>query len=1057
MGLIPKKLLHILVIALALLVTGAANPARAQEDAPSVPVIQSSFIHNDARITFEWPQPVTFATEVKGKIVTIIFARKANPDFNSLLSSLYPFVISAHQKKDGKTIVLTLDKPYKISTFMSDNVGGIDLLDIDQKKRRGVASSQDIFSKLAPAAGAEAENKNATSPASADTATTPASAAATSPATPEPAAAVTAPATKLKGDINDTEAIPTDKKPAYQNAEATPTASVTATAASDSAKSSTVKVSVSASDDNATIRLPFMERMAVAAYVRNGFLWIVLNKPVKLDLADFADLPRTVIGKAELVNGLRNVIKIPITDDTVRPYVAKEDSSFEWAIVLTPTPKSLSNALKVNINTDPPAPPHVFIPSLEMGDPIPMKDPVVGDDLVVTPLFKAGEAVPFTRDFVEFTLLESAQGIVVAKKADAASVISLRNGLRISLPQGATLTPGLPEVEKSNATKILQNISTLFPYNDWKLDVGSTRFVQINTLFHQIVEAKNDQDANDHRLRLAQIYLSEGLGAEAIGMLDGISRTSPVFYKASKLAALHGASNFLMSRFRDAAKDFAASELNNNKETDYWRSMLTDLNGKSGQYNYMEMNDDYISKYPPSFRQKLSVVAADRAVDAKEYNTAIKIFETLKPSIAGDKTEDQPKNAQKKEKKELPPDDIMAPINSYVNFILAKIAVSTGQLEEGLTSWNELAEDITHPLVQAHAEFSRVVWQLNHNALTKTQAIERLEKLRLAWHGDNLELKIITLVGELYFEQKDYVNAMRMWDNGINAFPDTPNAVDMNTKMEEGFILLFGEGNADTLNSVQALSLYYQYKKYSPNGAIGREMLNKLADRLVAVDLLDQAAGLLEHQMHFEAEKVQRSQLGAKVATIHLLNHQPKRALNALQDSVYGENPAQLRQLRNRLTAQALFDMGENDKSYLILGQDDSPDADVIRLNIYWSRKDWKQVIPIVENLLKTRKDTSAPITLEESEYVLKLGLAYVFENNTAQLDYLHDYFSPLMASNPNKGIFEFITAKDFSPTPSNFDEVVVKLSDTRSFINNYRARIEASGLGAVVPPLPTK
>ena len=1057
MGLIPKKLLHILVIALALLVTGAANPACAQEEAPSVPVIQSSFIHNDARITFEWPQPVTFATEVNGKVVTIIFARKANPDFNSLLSSLYPFVISAHQKKDGKTIVLTLDKPYKIRTFMSDNVGGVDLLDIDQKKRRGVASSQDIFSKLAPAAGAEGDSKNATAPASADTATTPASAAATSPATPEPAAAATAPSTRIKGDINDTEAIPTDKKPADQNVEATRPANVTATVASDSAKSSTVKVSVSASDDNATIRLPFKERMAVAAYVRNGFLWIVLNKPVKLDLADFADLPRTVIGKAELVSGLRNVIKIPITDDTVRPYVAKEESSFEWAIVLTPTPKSLSNALKVNINTDPPAPPHVFIPSLEMGDPIAMKDPVVGDDLVVTPLFKAGEAVPFTRDFVEFTLLESAQGIVVAKKADAASVISLRNGLRISLPQGATLTPGLPEVEKSNATKILQNISTLFPYNDWKLDVGSTRFVQINTLFHQIVEAKNDQDANDHRLRLAQIYLSEGLGAEAIGMLDGISRTSPVFYKASKLAALRGAANFLMSRFRDAAKDFAASELNNNKETDYWRSMLTDLNGKSGQYNYMEMNDDYISKYPPSFRQKLSVVAADRAVDAKEYNTAIKIFETLKPGIAGDKTEDQPKNAAKKEKKELPPDDIMAPINSYVNFILAKIAVSTGQLEEGLTSWNELAEDISHPLVQAHAEFSRVVWQLNHNALTKTQAIERLEKLRLAWHGDSLELKIITLVGELYFEQKDYVNAMRMWDNGINAFPDTPNAVDMNTKMEEGFILLFGEGNADALNSVQALSLYYQYKKYAPNGAIGREMLNKLADRLVAVDLLDQAAGLLEHQMHFEAEKVQRSQLGAKVATIHLLNHQPKRALNALQDSVYGENPAQLRQLRNRLTAQALFDMGENDKSYLILGQDDSPDADVIRLNIYWSRKDWKQVIPIVENLLKTRKDTSAPITLEESEYVLKLGLAYVFENNTAQLDYLHDYFSPLMASNPNKGIFEFITAKDFSPTPSNFDEVVVKLSDTRSFINNYRARIETSGLGAIVPPLPTK
>ena len=74
----------------------------------------------------------------------------------------------------------------------------------------------------------------------------------------------------------------------------------------------------------------------------------------------------------------------------------------------------------------------MFIPTLQMGDPVTLSDPLIGDDLVITPLYNPGEGIPFARDFVEFSLLETAQGVVVAKKADAVSVLPLRNGLRIS-------------------------------------------------------------------------------------------------------------------------------------------------------------------------------------------------------------------------------------------------------------------------------------------------------------------------------------------------------------------------------------------------------------------------------------------------------------------------------------------------------------------------------------------------------------------------------------------------------------------------------------------------
>ena len=982
----PRHIIVNLLIALVLYILSPATAAYAQNDATTLPVMHSEIIRSDARITFEWPQPVHFAVSMKGKTITLVFDRKANPDFGALLSDLYPYVTSARRNSDGKTIVLTLDKAYKIRSFASDNVGGIELLGIDPSKGRLASKQAEALSKLTPSAG---------------------------------------------GD-NPDEA---------------------------------VKVNVSATDDAATIRLHFTKRTAVAVYARNDNLWIVLNEATKLDISDFDSLPKTVIGKGEILPGKEGdkntILRIPFTDNTVRPFVAKEENSFEWAIILSQSPKSLAHPLKINVNTDPPAPPHVFIASLEMGEPVTFVDPVVGDELVVVPLFNLGEAIAVERSFVEFTVLESTQGIVVAKKADDVTVMPLRNGLRISLPLGATLTSGLPEV--SSNSELLQNTATMFSYDNWKMDNSQSRIKQVDELFYKTaesIEVNDPQNANAHRLRLAQLYLSEGLAAEALGLLDGINRTNPIFYKSAKLAALHGAANFLMLRYPEAAHDFASSELNHNKEMEYWRSMLADLNGTPAKYDFMEINDDYISKYPPLFRQRLAIVAANHAIDGKEYNSALKIFETL--HAAKDATKDAPKESNKDApnsgtKTEAAHDDILGQIIPYVNFLLAKISVETGQVDEGLASWDKLAGDTSHPYVKAYAEFSRVVWKLNHDGMTRPQAIDRLERLRLVWHGDSLELKILTLLGEIYFEQKDYVNAMRIWDDGITGFPDSASAQDMARRMEETFILLFSEGSIDSLTNMQALTLYYQYKNYAPSGDVGREMVSKLADRLVSVDLLDQAASLLEHQMHFEAEKIKRSQIGAKVATIHLLNHQPQKALAALQDSVYGENPMPLRQLRNRLSAQAFFDLGKYDNAWSVLGQDTSADSDLIRLNIYWQRKDWKQVIMLVEGIMKARKDIAAPITVQESEYLLKLGLAYIFENNSVQLEYLHDYFEPLMADNPNKPLFDFITEKDIAPTPKNFDDVLKNVSNTRSFIDNYKARIKLSGLDAIVPPLTAK
>ncbi len=1052
-----RKLLQkniILAVLGALLVVGPA--AIAAPVARGVPATSGNIENTTARIVFSWPQQSDFTIAVDDRTISVTFEQDVNPDFGGLLAQLHPYIISAQRKADGKTIAFTTDQPYKVRSFKSGNSNGLLLEGIDPKKQRSrtkVATDKPAVKAEKAAEKPKAAEKKIPIVKSAElnSAKPTAGDEADKKAVPEKAQAAKAdvlkpeaktPAAKEQPKKETVKAAPKpEATPAPKEAkEEVPAKPVVAAPSEEEAKepapkekpksvasAGKLKVNVSAADDSATLRFPFTERTASAVFIRSGTLWVVFNKPVALDLSDFEGLPATVIGKAKMVtqNGI-TALQVPVAS-TVLPTIAKEAGKYEWAVLLAPKNRLLSNALSVDIKTDPPAPPHVFIPVQEMGDTLEFKDEQVGDTLVITPLFNLGEGLMHKREFVEFSLLETAQGIVVSKKSDDVKVVQLRNGLRISPNQGVTLTPGLPPVSDSDRqSQSLQSSITFFPYDAWKAPEDRERNKYIVELTRQVVEAANPEAANRVRIRLAQLYLSEGLAPEALAQLEGISRTDIVFYRSSKLAALHGAANFLMARYAEAARDFSASELNNNKEIDYWRSMLADLLGSPEPYDYLALNDDYISKYPPVFRQKLTIVAADRSVENKDYNTALKIFDVMKQ------------------------DKVLDPIQDYVNYLLAVTSAATGQEDEAIKIWDKLAENDDAPFVQARAELSRILWGMEKGNINKDQAIERLERLRLSWHGDNLELKVLSLLGNLYSERNDYANAMRVWDAGVTSFPNTSKAVEMERKLEDAFVSLFDEGSANRMPPLEVLTLYYQYKTHVPGGNIGNQLVSLLADKLVSVDLLNESAALLDKQMR-DSEKEQRSEVGAKLATVQLLNHNPQKALAGLQDSVYGDISQPLNLWRNRLLAQSLSELKRYDKALQIVQSDLSPDAERIRMGVYWQNRDWSHMINSVEALLKAREDVSKPLTLEESDAVLKLALAYVFEDNKAQLQYLKDYFTPLMANNPYKPLFEYVTASDDAVTPANFDAIMKDISQTRSFLDNYRARIHTAGLNNVM------
>lgn len=777
------------------------------------------------------------------------------------------------------------------------------------------------------------------------------------------------------------------------------------------------------------LRFPWGERVAAAVFVRGGYLWVLFNKPGGNFSEDVIAKPwPDTLGKPEmLASDSATIIRFPLRQP-VFPVTTKAENSSEWIVKLAKTMARPKERVRVTLNTEPPLKPHIFLPVLETSDPITVRDPIVGDTLQITPFFKPSVGFMPARHYVEFSLLQTAQGMVVVPHADSVRIGMMRNGIKLTTPEGVSLNPDLPKLAMDDPDADVSGGPTLFPYEKWKLKNQKDFIPEKQRLYAQVIAGQGD-NASYARLKLLQLHLAEGMFTEALGMAETIEKYDPGFYTEHKIAAYRGASNLMLFRTAEAARNFAAPELSDVAEMELWRSLPGLLSGDASQrFDFVSYNDAYISKYPPGIRQKLAIIGADTAIGEQEYNTALKIFDSLNK------------------------DKIIGPIQNYVDYLIGKISSETGQTKVALQLWERLAEDYKDGFIRSRAEFSMVNLMLQQNQIKRDEAIARLERLRVVWRGDTLELNLLMLLGNLYIEEKRYAEGLRAYRDIVNYFPSSPEALPTAQKMAEIFNYLFNQGGADKIPTLSALALYYEFQSdLAPTDSAGEKMIRNLADRLVSVDLLDRAAGLLDHQVRFRLQSEERSRVGARLALIYLFNHQPKEALRVLETTGYGQNPPELQRTRNHLTALALQQTGSPDAALAVLQDDTSADAQLLRVDIHWDTHAWKPLIATAEAILGTRQDPSKPLSDVETAVLLKLATAYTYERDVPQLQYLKDYFLPLLAGNPQRSTFLFIASGSEPVDHKNLQQVTQEISSIQNYLSNYRNRMAGSALSQAI------
>jgi tetratricopeptide (TPR) repeat protein len=374
-----------------------------------------------------------------------------------------------------------------------------------------------------------------------------------------------------------------------------------------------------------------------------------------------------------------------------------------------------------------------------------------------------------------------------------------------------------------------------------------------------------------------------------------------------------------------------------------------------------------------------------------------------------------------------------------------------GALENALEGY-ELVAAGDHRPTRARAKLGRVRVLLAQNQMANGDAIEALENLRYTWRGDDLELDLLHRLGRLYIAEKNYRKGLEVMRQAVTYYPQSRLAPETARDMNEEFARLFLDGGADELEPVTALGLFNDFRELTPMGPQGDEVIRRLADRLVSVDLLDQAGQLLEHQVNYRLKGEDKARVASRLAVIRLLDRDPAKALSALQKSQWTPLPDELARERRRLESRALSDLDRYEEALAALADDNGRAAQSLRAEIYWRWKKWPEAATAFAKLLEKSWESEDKIDASTRRLVMQRAVSLSLANKADELQTLRNRYARHVTATPDENAFDVITA-DVDHTGTNFRQLastIAQISELETFMTSYRQKLAQGGLSAI-------
>jgi tetratricopeptide (TPR) repeat protein len=215
------------------------------------------------------------------------------------------------------------------------------------------------------------------------------------------------------------------------------------------------------------------------------------------------------------------------------------------------------------------------------------------------------------------------------------------------------------------------------------------------------------------------------------------------------------------------------------------------------------------------------------------------------------------------------------------------------------------------------------------------------------------------------------------------------------------------------------------------------------------VDLLQQAAELLEYQLENRLTGVARTQIAADLAIIYLADRKPQEALRALNATRLPDLPESLQRQRRILEARAMIDGGRDQLALDLLRDMDGRDVNLLRIDAHWKAKRYEQAGEMLEKLYASQP---TPLGAGVRMGIIKAAVAFALSGDTFGLSRLRSKFGDAMVVTPEWPMFDLVTGQ-VAITSLEFKAVAAQVADVggiNAFLSSYRDTY--AGEGALSP-----
>jgi hypothetical protein len=765
------------------------------------------------------------------------------------------------------------------------------------------------------------------------------------------------------------------------------------------------------------LRFKWSDPVTAAAFTRGPYVFLLFNKRALLDLSAVKTAPPDdLVGQITTVDSEGTAVRLLPPPNT---YFAMRAEDNDWVIEMTRRPRLPDAPADVaTVNENDPAQARVRV-ALRGGEAVvSLHDPEIGDDLKVVPTAVAGAGIEDEHDFPQFDILASAQGLVIKSQSDGLIVRPVGPYVEIYSPGGTLLSPPdeVPADQRRDASDTAQ--PQIFHFADWRRDDGRPYLVRLREL-EQAAAAVPRGQRNPPRLALARFLFANGYAVEADGVLANMAQDQPALANTELYHALKGATSLMAGNLDEAAAHLRNATLDRAPEIAMWRVALDMAQGdQAAAIEQMSKGPDMTRSYPAPYANRLGLAIAEALIDLGDIPAARDRLDAI-----GANSPDASEEGQER-------------------YLRGRLALLEGKPDEAREIWSSLEHGDPSP-ARVLATLAAVDEEMKEKRLTPEQATSRVEKLRYTWRGDDLEFAVLRKLGELAIESGDIQKGLRTLRDLIALKPDSREVTAVTQQMSQAFQKFFLGGGADKLSPIAAIGMFNEFRNLVPSGPAGNAMIRNLADRLIKVDLLDQAAALLQDQIKNRLDGADKAETGARLAFTRLLDGKPKDALAALQDTDMAGLPENLVKDRNRLAARALADLDQVPDALARIANDQTPEGERLRAEIDWNSGNWRAAAASLGRLVGNPPSGDAAMPDDQARRVLRYAAAQALAGDQSGLDATRGKFGPAMNKGPYKDIFAVLASDKAGPLPDVRD-IQARLSSTApfdTFLSEYRQR----------------